>query len=307
MSNQDKKCAPSKDYNEGTCFTLMDLKKIAIAYNIFVEDGKMEGEKIEIKNDKKHLLSSLTKRLENVCDNQICWLKQKFVKQMKDKDLLKNTFRPNGPEGKFEWLSTIHINDVMEQYEKKYPDFKFYGAVPMDFDELPFLGIKDINYDELYESGKKKLGFVFNLDEHWQSGSHWVALYADLDNNIINYFDSYGKRPEKRVRKLVERISKWCYSKDHCKKDVCSELNETDSFMRNNSKNRIEKKMKVDYNHNRHQYKNSECGVYSLNFILRQLNGESYKNITEKKTLDDDMNGCRDVYFKFKKPFDKLK
>lgn len=307
MSDQDKKCAPSKDYNEGSCFTVSDLKKMAIAYNIFVEQGKMEGEKIEIKNDKKHLLSQLTKRLENICDNQICWLKQNFVKQMKDKDLLKNTFRPNGPDGKFEWLSTIHINDVMEQYEKKYPEFKFYGAVPMDFDELPFLGIKNINYDEIYNSGKKKIGFVFNLDEHWQSGSHWVSLYADLDKNIINYFDSYGKRPEKRVRKLVERISKWCYSKDHCKKDVCSELNESDSYMRTNSKNKIEKKMKVDYNHNRHQYKNSECGVYSLNFILRQLNGDSYQHITENKTLDDNMNECRDTYFKFKKPFDKLK
>ena len=68
----------------------------------------------------------------------------------------------------------------MEQYEKKYNDFKFFGAVPIDFDELPFLGIKDINFDELYNSGKK-LGFVFNLDEHWQSGSHWVALYSDLE------------------------------------------------------------------------------------------------------------------------------
>jgi len=305
MSNQDEKCAPNKDYNEGSCFTVSDLKKMAIAYNIFVEDGKMKGENIEIKNDKKHLLSELTSRLEDVCDNQICWLKQSFIKQLKDKNILSNTFRPNGPTGKFEWLSTVHINEVMEQYENKYTDFKFFGAVPMDFDELPFLDIKDIDYDELYNSGKKQLGFVFNLDEHWQNGSHWVALYANLDKNIINYFDSYGKRPEKRVRKLVERISKWCYSKDHCK-NICSELNETDSFMKANTKNKIEEKMKVDYNHNRHQYKGSECGVYSLNFILRQLNGESYENITKNKTLDDDMNECRDIYFKFKKPFDKL-
>ena len=25
----------------------------------------------------------------------------------------------------------------------------------------------------------------------------------------------------------------------------------------------------------RHQFKNSECGVYSMNFIIRLLNGES--------------------------------
>ena len=59
-----------------------------------------------------------------------------------------------------------------------------------------------------------------------------------------------------------------------------------------------------EYNHNRHQYKNSECGVYSLNFILRLLNGESFKNITENGLLDDAVNLCRDKYFKFKKnPF----
>ena len=77
------------------------------------------------------------------------------IKQLKDKDLLENTFRPDGPEGKFEWLNTIHINDVMSQYEKKYNDFKFFGAVPIDFDDLPFLGIKDINFNELYDAGKK--------------------------------------------------------------------------------------------------------------------------------------------------------
>ena len=40
-------------------------------------------------------------------------------------------------------------------------------------------------------------------------GSHWVALFCDLDKNQI-YFDSYGIRPEKRIRNLVKRISKWC-------------------------------------------------------------------------------------------------
>jgi len=307
MSDEDKKCAPNKSFSEGSCFTLKDLKKMAISFNIFVEKGEINSSKIEIKNDKKHLLLELTKKLENICDNQICWLKQKFVKQLKDKDLLENTFRPNGPEGKFEWLSTIHINDVMSQYEKKYDDFKFFGAVPIDFDELPFLGIKDIDFAELYNSGKKKIGFVFNLDEHWQSGSHWVALYSDLEKNQIYFFDSYGKRPEKRIRNLVKRISKWCYGKEHCVNDKCSELNTSDSYMRPKSKNRIENKINVEYNHNRHQYKGSECGVYSLNFILRQLNGESYENIVNNKTLDDEVNQCRDVYFKFKKPFNELK
>ena len=295
---EDNKCAPIKKYSDGSCFTLEDLKKISIAFNIHLDNGKVKGSKINITDNKKKLLKQLTKNLENVCNDQICWLKQEFINKMNDKNIL-NTFRPDGPEGKFEWLNTLHINDVMSQYEDKYNDFKFFGAVPIDFDDLPFVGIREINYDDLYNSGIKKIGFVFNLDEHWQSGSHWVALFSNLDKNQIYFFDSYGLRPEKRIRKLVERISKWCYSKDFCKSE-CSELNLSDSYMNKDYKNRIESKLNVEYNHNRHQYKNSECGVYSLNFILRLLNGESFKNITENGLLDDDVNLCRDKYFKFK-------
>ena len=298
---EDNKCAPTKNYSDGSCFTLEDLKKISIAFNIHLDNGKVKGSKINITDNKKKLLKQLTKNLDK-CKDQICWLKQDFINEMNDKYIL-NTFRPDGPEGKFEWLNTLHINDVMSQYEDKYNDFKFFGAVPIDFDDLPFVGIREINYDDLYNSGTKKIGFVFNLDEHWQSGSHWVALFSDLDKNQIYFFDSYGLRPEKRIRKLVERISKWCYSKNFCKNE-CSELNLSDSYMNKDYKNRIESKLNVEYNHNRHQYKNSECGVYSLNFILRLLNGESFKNITENGLLDDDVNKCRDIYFKFKKnPF----
>ena len=303
---QDNKCAPTKEYSEGSCFTMKDLKKMAYSFNIHIENSKIKSKKITILDNKKHLLKELTSRLENICNDQICWLKQDFIKSLKDKNILE-TFRPKGPEGKFEWLSTTHINNVMEQYEKKYKDFKFFGAIPIDFDDLPFLGIKDLNYESMLENGKNKLGFVFNLDEHWKSGSHWVALYCDLLKNQIYFFDSYGSRPEKRIRRLVGRIEKFMYNRNHCK-NKCEFGNDSDnSYMMTNHKNNLEKKLDVEYNQNRHQYKNSECGVYSLNFILRLLNGHSFDDISKKKVLDDDINECRDTYFTFSKPFSTLK
>lgn len=299
MSGDDEKCAPNKTYSEGSCFTLDQLKKMAESYNNFINEDKIKGSQISINNNKRNLIKELTIRLENRCKDQICWLKQNFIKVLKDDDIFGNTFRPVGPNGKFEWLSTTHINDVMNQYEIKYPDFKFYGAIPIDFDELPFLGIRDIEYDNIYKE-KKKLGFVFNLDEHWQSGSHWVALYSNLENGQIFFFDSYGKRPEKRIRALVKRMSRWCHNKHNCT-DICSVTDGSDSYMKKDIKNNIEKKLKIEYNRNRHQYKNSECGVYSLNFILRLLNGDSFEKITKNKVLDDEINDCRDVYFRFSK------
>ena len=298
MTNEDKKCAPSKSHSDDSCFTLEQLKNMGISFNKFIEQKKINGNKINIDGNKRSLVLQLTDRLENRCNDQLCWLKQGFVKALKDEDLFKNTFRPIGPEGRFDWLNTTQINDVMGQYEAKYPDFKFFGAVPIDFDDLPFLHIRDINFDKLYQE-KKKLGFVFNLDEHWKSGSHWVALYTDLDKSQVYFFDSYGKRPEKRIRNLVKRISRWCNSYHNCN-DICSITDGSASYMRRDTKNNLENKLDVEYNRNRHQYKNSECGVYSLNFILRLLNGNTFQEITDTKVLDDEINECRDVYFRFK-------
>jgi len=54
----------------------------------------------------------------------------------------------------------------------------------------------------------------------------------------------------------------------------------------------------VRYNKLQHQFKNSECGVYSMNFIIRILEGETFDKIVNKITNDDKMNSCRSVYFR---------
>ena len=53
------------------------------------------------------------------------------------------------------------------------------------------------------------------------------------------------------------------------------------------------------FNKIQHQFKNSECGVYSINFIIRLLNGkENFDDITNNITNDDVMNSCRKHYFR---------
>lgn len=304
--NEDINCAPSKTHTDGSCFTLESLQNISINYNKAIRENKIKnGKYIDVTDNKKQIVRDLTDRLQNVCDTQVCWLKQSFIKQLHDPEISKNTFRPKGPQGKFEWLNTTNINDVMEQYEKINPDFKFLGTVPLDFQDLPFLGIKDLNFDNLINTGINKIGLVINLDEHWKNGSHWVALFSNLDKSQVYFFDSYGKRPYKHIRNFVKKISRWTYKKSHLQCDIndvdCTASEESASFMRSNGdKNKIEKKLIIEFNRNRHQFKNSECGVYSINFILRLLEGESFEDITEKKTLDDDMNGNRGIYFRLK-------
>ena len=172
-----------------------------------------------------------------------------------------------------EWLSTVDIENVMEQYEQKYNDFYFIGPVPIDFDYEYKLGkcIDDelckISLKELLKEKIKKLGIIFNLDPHDKPGSHWVALYCDLNKMELYYFDSYGVYPPKEVENLMFRLKE---------------------------QGKLEKKeIKLYYNDIRHQYKNSECGMYSMNFIIEFLEGNSFKKIIETIKNDNLMTQKR--------------
>lgn len=62
-------------------------------------------------------------------------------------------------------------------------------------------------------------------------------------------------------------------------------------------RNEIETKYDIRYSEIRNQYKNSECGVYSMNFIIRLLHGTKFNNIIEQEVPDDTINKCREIYF----------
>jgi len=298
----DMKCAPSKKYSDGSCFTIDSLKKIAANYN------KKNTHKINLDLSKAELVTELEKRLENKCSDQTCWLRLDIVKELDNEDIESNTFRPKGPSKKYEWLSTSHINDVIEQYQTIHNDFLFLGAVPLDFEDLPVLGISNLDFADLEKKGKTKIGLVINLDEHWKDGSHWVGLFTDLKANQIYYFDSLGKKPLKRTRKFVNRIAKYLYSKKYGEKlpinDILQKIkkiggkNDKNIDSNPHIKKLMDGKFDIRYNHIQHQFDNSECGVYSINFIIRLVSGESFDNVINNITKDEEMNANRKIYFR---------
>jgi len=192
-----------------------------------------------------------------------------------------STFRPEGPQGQFDWLSTLDINKVLVQYEEKHPEFKFLGAVPIDFFDLNIpipinnkkYFFKNIDFQKCMDCGTYKFGVVFNLDESWKKGSHWVSLYFDLKQKQIYFSDSYGLKPEKRIVKYIDLV-----------KDFMNKYNHT-------------KIPDVRYNKTQHQKGNSECGVFSINFIIRLLKGKTFDHLTKKRFSDEKVNICRTKYF----------
>jgi len=341
-NDENKKCAPHLKYDNGSCYTYEILLDMANTYNTKFRNDKNFNEIILLKDmTKSDLIYELSNRLQN-CNNQICW----FSKIYENKKNLNLFFRPPGPQTQFKWLNTTNINLVMKQYEKKYNDFKFYGAVPIDFDNPLVSEILFIDYNDLFNNNINRIAFVFNLDRHDQNGSHWVALFCNLKTKLIYFFDSYGTNPFKdnkyeNIAILMIRIynyldnslnEKWkkIINKLHTLYDnnnINKCLNEYESnynMIINSGKlsndidfnNFINNDIDINFANIRHQYGNSECGVYSLYFILNMLLDDNnfykkfYENLsnkngyvsgknTNKRINDNLVNQCRDEYFNF--------
>lgn len=275
------KCAPHLEFSHGSCIPLELLIKMAESYNKYNENNNHNNNFIKLDSRldtlypddyKKYLLAEFKKKFDG---DQKDWINSKYLELMDEesKDHLENkVFRPDGPQGQFDWLSTIDINQVLYQYEEKYPDFKFLGAVPMDFAELDYLPFKDLKFEELENEGIKRIGVIFNTDKSYQRGKHWISLFCDFNKGQVYFSDSMGTRPPKEVNTFMKSLESYIQSK---------------------------KKLSVDirYNKTQHQKGNSECGVYSINFILRLLKGKTFEHITKKRLEDHQVNKCRIKYF----------
>jgi hypothetical protein len=279
-NENDKKCGPTLSFENGSCIPLNLLVNMAISHNKNVKNKENSIQLFDVLEEispdeyKRYILYEFQKRFKNSAHSE--WVNSNFFKNMseEDKDFLQTAvFRPEGPQGQFQWLSTLDINKTLAQYENKYQDFAFLGAVPIDFNDLDYYPFKNMNFNELRKEGKNKLGVIFNLDEHYKGGSHWVSLFSDLEKGQIYFSDSYGRKPEKRISNFMERIKNYL--------ETCNMDN-------------------IDMRHNptQHQRGNSECGVYSINFILRLLKGKTFDHLTRKRLTDEKVNKCRFRYFK---------
>ncbi len=271
-------CSPSNKNNSTTCFDLDSLIKIAKGWNMKHPENKINISKHKTRHQ---LWNEIDKRLNQKCDTEWCWIEQEFVKKIGSKEL-KSIFRPKMPrswkKNKYEWLNTTDIETVMKQYEKKYPDFKFIGPVPIDFDYEYSVGqcivneLCNLKIKNLLKNKITRVGIIYNLDPHDKPGSHWVAMYMDLNKKKVYYFDSYGTQPPDEVKKLVDRIQEQG-------REIGMEID-------------------YDYNTTRHQYENSECGVYSMYFITQLLEGKKTFNGIENSTLKDEfINSKRKYYY----------
>ena len=248
-------CSPAvkgKTASKDTCFTPDILTKLKSDYNHVNRNVPIR------ETEPKKILAELRKRLSQ-CGKEDCWLSQ-----LKDEKLRKRikeyVFAPKRPKdwdyNPNEWLSNYDIFNVLTQYEDKYPHFEFIGPSFIDFDSKTGSSNTTCVTSELCHFSLKqhlskkhrKIAIVFNLDKHTGPGTHWVSLFIDIKDRFIFYFDSAGSKIPQEIMRLVKRVQKQGL-----------ELSRPIRF-----------RFLENYPMT-HQYTNTECGMYSLFFIITML------------------------------------
>jgi hypothetical protein len=214
-----------------------------------------------------------------------CLLDKAPINENVKKALRKRYLRPRRPKSwdgdPDMWLDNYNILAVMKQYEEALPWFKFLGVFPIDFSapdpykqnnapQCLYKEICDLNLKQEYSKGIRGIGIIFNLDPHFKSGSHWVSLYINLKNinkPFVGYFDSYGYKTPPLIARLMRSFKLQIKTCD------------------------------LGFNARRFQYGDSECGMFSIYFIICMLAGISFKDFCKDSVSDDYMLQLRKILF----------
>ena len=268
------------------------MKVFAKKYNDSVTS--VDKKKIKLSLKKKKLLEEIRKVYKGTHESR--WIDSEYTDDLSAtvKDNLKQNFVPSTPRdwivNNKKWLTNWDIENVIKQYEQQYSSFKFIGVHPIDFASKDRFGqecvsptICSLNVTNLIRNEKSKLAFVFNLDRHDQSGSHWVTLLCNLSPTNYNFgcffIDSTGAQVPTQIWSLMKNIEKQVL----------------DYFTKRKIRT---KKFTLFQNRKEYQKENTECGMFAIYFITKFITTKmSIKNILSKNVTDNDVFRLRRLMY----------
>ena len=271
-----EKCSPktSSDKLEFTCYSKSALHKLKTLWNTRHPDVMINT------NEPREIWEKLRYNMRKLCNKESCWLRHQCIKNDLPSDFFLHNFAPKQPKEWTKkpntWLTSVEIEQIMKQYEKKYKNFIFLGPSPIDYDtrklhdECVWEEICKFSLLDYKSKGISNIGLIFNLDPHYKDGSHWVAMFINIRKKEIYYFDSYGDKIPRKLMKFVKEV-----------KTQAQNLGEKCHFKQTTR---------------RHQYLSTECGMYSLYFIIQLLKGKPIEFFNTRIT-DKYMRKLRSIYF----------
>lgn len=243
-----EQCSPSKTKKKFSCYSTATLHKLKNKWN------SGHSDKI-VATQPQQIWRQLNEKFKN-CVEESCWAKNLGIN-------VGSEFSPKSPASwnskPNEWLSSDEITNVMQQYEAAYNNFEYIGPSPSDYF---FIENGKCVWPELcafnIHKCKQKVGVVFNLDEHAGPGTHWVSLFIDKVKRKIYYFDSTGDPIHKNIEVFVKKIQK------------------------QDSRYKFKQNSPTE-----HQMGNTECGMYTLFFIITMLKYNDFSLFKNKGIFTD--------------------
>jgi hypothetical protein len=275
MNHTKKKKISLKDFTKCNPGTTRRSKNKCLPSKAYSDISR----KLKTTEDKVFELSGCQKGEEH------CLLDKAPINENYKKELRKQYLRTRRPKAWDSdpdmWLDNYNIQGVMKQYESAYKWFKFLGVFPIDFSapdpykqdsslQCLYKETCNLNLKEEYNKGIRGIGMIFNLDPHFKSGSHWVGLYINIKNinkPFVGYFDSYGYKTPSLIARLMRSFK--------LQISTCE----------------------MGYNARRFQYGESECGMFSMYFIICMMCGISFKDFCKDSVNDKYMLELRKVLF----------
>lgn len=285
--SEDSECAVSNvletkiEKNQGVCINVNIIK----ALKDFMCSEKLEDPNIVKILGPEELILNLMNKLGVINERDI-WKNEKIIRRFGrgvSYNILKKNYKVNGPSNTTNLLNNHNIDNVLETYVLKGPDLYHNRFLHLPFQMIDFMEQKTelSNVDFIKAADEyDSIGVVLNSDFSYGPGKHWFALYVDLDKLrkdkklVLEYFNSSGRMPYDQIIEYYEKLKKeWLVKYP----DISVEL-------------------KIVVNE-RIQESKTECGMFSLIFIIGRIEGKSTDFFSKKNISDADMIRYRKIIF----------
>lgn len=260
-------CAPQVGNSTGVCSSQTVLERIK---------RYLEQQDRSIKTHSTRDLIEHAKQATK-CESESCLFTKRsplleyITPGLAKKELIER-FAPKGPHNNTTWLSNDNIDGVLKLYTQKFPHFYHVPYQMADFEKYGG-DLASVDHAAVSKS-HKSLGCVLNTDHHGGPGQHWVAVYVDFQGGTFEYWDSAGDPPFPEIHDFMIRQVDLMNAggKRYKHVIVCRDI--------------------------AHQKLNTECGVYSLYYIINRLNGVPYTFFQQHEIPDAIMHQFRKYLFR---------
>lgn len=207
-------------------------------------------------------------------------------------------FKAAGPRNSTALLTDSNIDETLQKWTLSFPEFFAYPFAMMDFDrtkeDFASIDVVDVLEGRVVQKMRigeprkprkcKFLACVLNTDVSTGPGLHWVAAVidarSDTDPWSVEYFNSAGRPPPKPVVVWMERTRKRL---------------ETYRARKGMKSNGV---ICVPVTSIAHQDSQTECGLYSLYYIRKRLEGSPYTFFMGNVITDEAMTQFRKHVFR---------